>query len=951
MSSCISLVWRPLVALCVILLSTLGASEAQALDPILRTTLEFQPGWITRSITSHDPRGGNGDNQSGGFAMEDGYRVLFHGKGEGRILRLWMTANAETQVPTDYQELWIIADGITVFRGKPLDLFEGRAGWRSPLVMGQQESSGAFLSQLPVPYLGEAKVLFKGAPHYFQITYREGDGAAHGPTAEELTRFLAEDWVAATPTAETQSYPLALAAQEARVVAQGPTLISRLSVDLESGSRLPELWVAVERSGDSAETLAAKAVPASFFFGLGTRGGHGADRGWATYRSALTAADEAEARLHSRTPLPLQRDEALVFLHLPRTTPTEGLPTALRFEAQVSEERLPDTGARLFLQYRDQQGAGEATTLPVAETEKPVQLLSFVQELIDGKPGDRLYLEGDEMIRTDGMRYPVQLGTGTEDYYNGGWYFLGAHGNPLAGQPRFVVNDPEDGWARARYEHSLYRHHVMDPIVSRRGLRFGFEPGPDGAYSPLRLRTLALGYTFEDRVKLLERATFAPADTLERVSAWDAEAGLQPAPFRARMRRDSREIAFRCPQAADGRGSADGLLLTREYDAREGGQEAVIRVGVHGRELGRFHEAYANPHRRRAEDAVWLTLRADDCQGGTLRLQVDATASPAPFSEGRYEAAYYSTSTGLPEPVAGARRLIFPTDGARPYRTYVNDHSLVRDPDGRWHLYGIFRAEPFTPYDEKEFVHAAADELPADPTNWNAGAFRLSTHANGIALSADAANGETNLWAPHVILRGGLMEMFFHGGHPAGNDRARMQRAVSRPVEGPGWGVVWERAPEAPLFEDLCVARDPMILPLGDVLAMYYTRCDSVSGRRSGVAVRVSRDGLSWSEPRMALTLNDHPQMFNSGHTESPFVFRRNGFYYLSVTSYPESWDLTVLYRSRTPFAFDPRPVGSLRAHAAEWLAADDHWDDGALSFTHAGAGQGGVWLAPVTGL
>ncbi len=100
------------------------------------------------------------------------------------------------------------------------------------------------------------------------------------------------------------------------------------------------------------------------------------------------------------------------------------------------------------------------------------------------------------MIRTDGMSHPLQMGTGTEDYFNGGFYFLGAHSNPFSGLLRFLVVDPEDGWRNATFVHSLYRLHVADPIVSRSGMRFGIEAGPTGAYTPLRVRSLGLAYAF-----------------------------------------------------------------------------------------------------------------------------------------------------------------------------------------------------------------------------------------------------------------------------------------------------------------------------------------------------------------------------------------------------------------------------------------------------------------------
>jgi len=40
-----------------------------------------------------------------------------------------------------------------------------------------------------------------------------------------------------------------------------------------------------------------------------------------------------------------------------------------------------------------------------------------------GNIGD--YLEGDERVFVDGQQSPVIYGTGTEDFYESGWYFRG----------------------------------------------------------------------------------------------------------------------------------------------------------------------------------------------------------------------------------------------------------------------------------------------------------------------------------------------------------------------------------------------------------------------------------------------------------------------------------------------------------------------------------------------
>jgi hypothetical protein len=77
------------------------------------------------------------------------------------------------------------------------------------------------------------------------------------------------------------------------------------------------------------------------------------------------------------------------------------------------------------------------------------------------------YLEGDEIIHIDG-EFRGQ-GTGTEDYFNGGWYFdQGEFAGPYHG---LVVKDD----ARGRI--ATYRWHIPDPIPFHDSLRFEIEHG------------------------------------------------------------------------------------------------------------------------------------------------------------------------------------------------------------------------------------------------------------------------------------------------------------------------------------------------------------------------------------------------------------------------------------------------------------------------------------------
>jgi hypothetical protein len=269
--------------------------------------------------------------------------------------------------------------------------------------------------------------------------------------------------------------------------------------------------------------------------------------------------------------------------------------------------------------------------------------------------------------------------------------------------------------------------------------------------------------------------------------------------------------------------------------------------------------------------------------------------------------------------------------------TYVNDHTIVQARDGAWHLFGIFNDEPIGPDTERRFIHAVATER--DPAKWTEGVFEVVSEPHRFALEADPSIGETHLWAPHVAMADGRYVMVYQGGGSSG-DRSSIRLAESDDLY---W---WTRTADVPIFEDICVARDPMLTREAGLWAIYYTRCVSSERRVSGVAVRVSRDLARWSEPRMVLVLGDTPEMGNSGYTESPFVLQRGGHRFLSVSPYPIAWDATLVYRSRAPFAFPSEPMARLRSHAGEWITSASR-----LFLTHAGPGQRGVWVSEIRGM
>ncbi|MEU4345753.1 glycosyl hydrolase family 32 [Nocardia sp. NPDC023852] len=260
-------------------------------------------------------------------------------------------------------------------------------------------------------------------------------------------------------------------------------------------------------------------------------------------------------------------------------------------------------------------------------------------------------------------------------------------------------------------------------------------------------------------------------------------------------------------------------------------------------------------------------------------------------------------------------------DEQRPW--YINDHTLVRDLDGRWHMFGITHPEPADPYDETEFAHATAA--------WLGGPWRKRPPA----LRVDRDYGETHLWAPYVVGAHRRYYMFYAAG---GADRtcSALNLAISTDL------FHWTRHQTGPLFRDGYDARDPMVARVGDQWVMYYCATSAPAEGHHVVAYRTSTDLVHWGNRHIAYT--DPTRGTEAGNTESPFVVRYDGWWYLFIGPRP-CYVGTEVFRSDSPFRFRiGDKVGHIAAHAAEVVHDNDRW-----WITSAGWGQNGVHLAPLT--
>ena len=134
---------------------------------------------------------------------------------------------------------------------------------------------------------------------------------------------------------------------------------------------------------------------------------------------------------------------------------------------------------------------------PVLDATGSGHLASYVMDISDSsaplssESGGQWFMEGDERVSVDGLRSPSIYGTGTEDEFDGGYYFnQGAFTLPFNGAGPLGQTSTTDGGTQ-----SAYRVYGDDGVIWSDGLDFGQQAGGDNE----RLPETATATTFSYR--------------------------------------------------------------------------------------------------------------------------------------------------------------------------------------------------------------------------------------------------------------------------------------------------------------------------------------------------------------------------------------------------------------------------------------------------------------------
>ncbi len=244
-----------------------------------------------------------------------------------------------------------------------------------------------------------------------------------------------------------------------------PVVTSSNTLDL-----LTNVWLAAYFDNETNPSVYA---PIGSFFAMGQ---------FAPYATrGLPVGMDASNNIYVYFPMPFP-GRAVVQLISQRSADTPGIYFEIRHKPFT--DSFTNVGC-FKAQFNSETPTTNGSDIVMLDVEGTGHLVGVVESMMG--PVDRSYLEGDERIYVDDNESPAFYGTGTEDFYNGGWYFdHGLFTQPTHGNTAHVADTNFDRTA-------AYRLFMQDAIPFRKHIRAGIEHGSGNVVSE-NVWTLAYYY-------------------------------------------------------------------------------------------------------------------------------------------------------------------------------------------------------------------------------------------------------------------------------------------------------------------------------------------------------------------------------------------------------------------------------------------------------------------------
>jgi hypothetical protein len=449
--------------------------------------------------SSFDRSGGDFDistgnkNGSGGCLGSGGAGcVIAEDRGAGEVDSIWFTR--DNGKVTAMGTIRIELDGKTVLDAPLQSLVDGALGppFEWPLVADAEQSPGGVYIKVPMPYRQSMRISVASNLQYYHVDYRQF------PTADGVTTFSAADPALdviatlraagtvdpkpagpkATPHHRVVVIPAEAGVTIAESTGSGSISALRLQLPKPADQLLAGLRLQIEFDG---QTMVDS--PLGEFFGAGL----GTDNVRSLMFSTIPQPD-GTLSLSAWWPMPFARDARITLVNatgnpvfginsdVVTTTDPQWAPALTSGRAGYFTARShagPTTLGHDWL-FADEHGHGKF--VGVSHTIRGWRIKTSFGE------ASPYFLEGAERVYTDGSASPQWYGTGTEDFYEGGWYFHNGttYSDPLTGQPdqRTATGGCAD------YCVAVYRLMLADAIDYHSAIRFGIEHGKRNMVQP-----------------------------------------------------------------------------------------------------------------------------------------------------------------------------------------------------------------------------------------------------------------------------------------------------------------------------------------------------------------------------------------------------------------------------------------------------------------------------------
>jgi hypothetical protein len=475
-----------------------SAAHAQAAQPVAGMVAELRELWrVDRlpsyrsgsrvaQISSYDTTGGNDDGFAGTYSYvrrEGEALVVADLTGPGVVNRIW------TPTPTDRMvAFYFDGEATPRLRLRFSDIFSGEVEPFVHPVVGNEV--GGYYSYLPIPYARSLKIVYEGDDiRFHQIQYRtypagtrvaafrtplEPDAAAELARVVEVWSSLGRrPWGAGAVSITETTFTVEPGGAETLFRSSTGGRILGIELERAPGTppRGPGVIVEARWDGQASPAIAA---PANDVFGYAF--------GEPAARSLLLGSDAGRDYLY--LPMPFDRSAEVTLRVL------EGEGAASRGTARVfttDEPRRAGEG-RLYATWRREREPATGEPYLLLDAGGPGHQVGTLLQAQGLNPGMTEFFEGDDVTTVDGeMRLH---GTGSEDFFNGGWYAILDRWDRGMSLPLHGALDYSLPLSRT----GGYRLYMADKVPFDRSLRQTIEHGPEGNALPVDYTSIAFHY-------------------------------------------------------------------------------------------------------------------------------------------------------------------------------------------------------------------------------------------------------------------------------------------------------------------------------------------------------------------------------------------------------------------------------------------------------------------------